>query len=70
MKNKQKYPYRNQLIFTFLFLLIAVLFMFIGFWKTILIVVLTTIGYIIGTMWDGNRSFFSILASIQAFFER
>ncbi|BAL61673.1 DUF2273 domain-containing protein [Melissococcus plutonius] len=70
MKNKQKYPYRNQLIFTFLFLLIAVLFMFIGFWKTILIVVLTTIGYIIGTMWDENRSFFSILASIQAFFER
>ncbi|WYJ96233.1 hypothetical protein DOK67_0000497 [Enterococcus sp. DIV0212c] len=63
-------PYRNQIIFTILAILIAILFMTIGFWKTILLVVLTGIGYFIGTAQDEKRSISSILASIQAFFER
>ncbi|MEI5991037.1 DUF2273 domain-containing protein [Enterococcus crotali] len=63
-------PYRNQMIFTTLAILIAILLMTIGFWKTVLLVVLTGIGYFIGKTQDEQRSISSILASIQAFFER
>ena len=63
-------PYRNQIIFTGLAILIAILLMTIGFWKTFLLVDLTGIGYFIGKTQDENRSISSILASIQAFFER
>ncbi|MBO0422928.1 DUF2273 domain-containing protein [Enterococcus plantarum] len=63
-------PYRNQIICTGLAVLIAILFMTIGFWKTVLLVALTGIGYFIGKTQDENRSISSILAIIQAFFER
>ncbi|MBO0472303.1 hypothetical protein IGL98_002926 [Enterococcus sp. DIV0840] len=63
-------PYRNQIIFTVLAVLIAILLMTIGFWKTVLLVALTGIGYFIGKTQDEKRSISSILASIQAFFER
>ncbi|ALS02872.1 hypothetical protein ATZ33_16250 [Enterococcus silesiacus] len=63
-------PYRNQIIFTILAVLIAILLMTIGFWKTVLLVVLTGAGYFIGKTQDEKRSISSILASIQAFFER
>ena len=63
-------PYRNQMFFTGLFLVIAVLFMTIGFWKTLVLFFFTGIGLLIGTMQDEKRSISSILATIQAFFER
>lgn len=63
-------PYRNQIIFTILASLIAILLMTIGFWKTLLLVALTGIGYLIGKKQDEKRSISSILASVQAFFER
>lgn len=63
-------PYRNQIIFTSVSSLIAILFMTIGFWKTVLLISLTGIGHFIGKMQDEKRSISSILASIQAFFER
>lgn len=63
-------PYRNQIIFTILASLIAILLMTIGFWKTGLLVALTGIGYFIGKTQDEKRSISSILASVQAFFER
>ncbi|EOH93971.1 hypothetical protein UAW_02392 [Enterococcus haemoperoxidus ATCC BAA-382] len=63
-------PYRNQIVFTTLAVLVAILFMTIGFWKTVLLVALTGIGYLIGKTKDEKRSISSILASIQAFFER
>ncbi|EOI06396.1 hypothetical protein UAY_00447 [Enterococcus moraviensis ATCC BAA-383] len=63
-------PYRNQIIFTILASLIAILLMTIGFWKTVLLVALTGIGYFIGKTQDEKRSISSILASVQAFFER
>lgn len=69
-KQRPLAPYRNQLIYTGLAVLIAILFMTIGFWKTVLLVVLTGIGYLIGKMQDEKRPISSILASIQAFFER
>lgn len=67
---KKLTPYKNQLLFTLLFLLIAILLMTLGFWKTLLLVLLLTIGYTIGFMQDKKRSFFSILAELQAYFER
>lgn len=63
-------PYRNQISFTLLFIVVAILFMTIGFWKTILLVLLTGIGYFIGMVKDEQRSISSIIASIQAMFER
>ncbi|WP_429955366.1 DUF2273 domain-containing protein [Enterococcus sp. AZ192] len=50
--------------------MIAVLFMTIGFWKTLVLFFFTGIGLSIGTMQDEKRSISSILATIQAFFER
>ncbi len=44
--------------------------MTIGFWKTILLILFTGIGYLIGMMQDEKRSISSILAFVQAFFER
>lgn len=71
MKNRMiMAPYRNQIIFTGLFVLTAILFMTIGFWKTVLLIALTAIGYLIGKMQDEKRSISSIIASIRAFFER
>jgi uncharacterized membrane protein len=69
-KLKALAPYRNQLIFTVLFVLIAILFMTLGFWKTMLLIFFTSIGLFIGTMQDEKRSISSIIATIQAFFER
>ncbi|MEI5994574.1 DUF2273 domain-containing protein [Candidatus Enterococcus mansonii] len=63
-------PYKNQWFFTSLFFFVAILFMTIGFWKTMLILFMTGIGFFIGTMKDEKRSISSILASLQAFFER
>ena len=63
-------PYKNQIVYTTLFVLIAVLWMTIGFWKTIVLIVFTGIGYSIGMTRDENRSISSIIASIQAMIER
>jgi uncharacterized membrane protein len=63
-------PYKNQILFTILFLVVALLFVAIGFWKTLLLLLFTAIGYTIGTMKDEQRSFFSIIASLQAYIEK
>ncbi len=69
-KLKTLAPYRNQILFTSLFIVVAILLMTIGFWKTVLLILFPCIGYFIGTVQDEKRSISSILASIQAFFER
>ncbi|MGK0551104.1 DUF2273 domain-containing protein [Enterococcus faecalis] len=63
-------PYQNQFTFTLLFLLVAILFLTLGFWKTMLLLLFAAIGYLIGTMKDEQRSFFSIIASLQAYIEK
>lgn len=71
MKKRQSLaPYRNQIGFTLLFIVIAILFMTIGFWKTILLILFTGIGYFIGIVKDQQRTISSIIDSIQAIFER
>ncbi|MTD38308.1 DUF2273 domain-containing protein [Erwinia sp. CPCC 100877] len=63
-------PYKNQIVYTSLFVLIAILLMTIGFWKTVVLVVFTGIGYFIGMTRDENRSISSVIAYVQAMIER
>ncbi|MHC5229506.1 DUF2273 domain-containing protein [Enterococcus sp. LJL99] len=63
-------PYVNQIICTCLFILIAILFMWIGFWKTVILILFGGTGFALGVLKDKQRSISSIIASIQAFFER
>ena len=63
-------PYSNQILFTLLFILIATLFMIIGFWKTVVLILFGGTGFTLGAMKDKQWTISSILASIQAFFER
>lgn len=62
--------YRNQIVFTLLFILIGVLFMTLGFWKTMLFILFTGSGYFIGLAKDEQRSISSMIAPLRAFFER
>lgn len=48
-------PYRCRLAGMALGLFIAILFMTLGFWRTILIVFLVGTGYAIGSWFDGGR---------------
>lgn len=71
MKRKPTiYAYRNQIGFTLLFTLIAVLFMTIGFWETLLLLIFTASGYFIGRVQDKQLSISSIIASLQALIGR
>lgn len=63
-------PYANQIICTLVFILVAILFMWIGFWETMLLLLFGGIGFALGVLKDEQRSISSIIASIQAFFER
>lgn len=63
-------PYTNQIVCTGLFILVAILFMVIGFWKTVVLILFGGIGFFLGVLKDKQRSISSIIASIQAFFER
>lgn len=46
-------PYLGRIVWTVLGFVIALLFLFLGFWRTILIVALTGLGYLLGTWMDG-----------------
>lgn len=63
-------PFINQIVCTCLFILVAVLFMWIGFWKTVMLLLFGGTGFVLGVIKDKQRSISSIIAYIQAFFER
>jgi uncharacterized membrane protein len=63
--NKLK-PYRFRIIWTSLFFLLALLFISIGFWKTIVLLIFAAIGYIIGKMRDEDLDIYSLLDSVRA----
>lgn len=46
-------PYAGRIALTALGFAVAILFLTIGFWRTILIVLLTAIGYVLGKWEDG-----------------
>lgn len=47
-------PYAGRITLTAIGFAIAVLFMTLGFWRTILLVILTAIGFFIGMWIDGR----------------
>ena len=53
--------YKWRIIGFFAFLLIAILFLTLGFWKTILIIVLCLIGIGIGNIKDRTQDFMNFL---------
>jgi uncharacterized membrane protein len=59
-------PYRFRIIWTSLFFLLALLFISIGFWKTIVLLIFAAIGYIIGKMRDEDLDIYSLLDSVRA----
>ena len=46
-------PYAGRLVLTILGFAVAILFLTIGFWRTILIVLLVAAGFLLGTWQDG-----------------
>jgi len=61
MKNKGK------IIGGFLGFVFAILFLVIGFFRTLLIIVCTIIGYILGASWEGKINFKKIIDDIFNF---
>lgn len=46
-------PYSGRILLTAIGFIVAILFLTIGFWRTLLIVVLTCVGYLVGKWEDG-----------------
>ena len=46
-------PYSGRILLTAIGFIVAILFLTIGFWRTLLIVILTGIGYMLGKWEDG-----------------
>ncbi|MTD38086.1 DUF2273 domain-containing protein [Erwinia sp. CPCC 100877] len=59
-------PYRFRIMWTALFFLLALLFISIGFWKTIVLLIFAAIGYIIGKMRDEDLDIYSLIDSVRA----
>lgn len=50
-------PYAGRILITVLALVAAILMLTIGFWKTILVVAVVTVGYFFGLWIDGGIHF-------------
>lgn len=46
-------PYAGRIVMTVFGFIIAVLFLTIGFWRTLLILILSVVGYLLGRWEDG-----------------
>ncbi len=57
-------PFRERILWTVLFVIIGILFLTIGVWRTLLLVVLGTAGYIIGFRGDEPEKFSEIVDTI------
>lgn len=58
-------PYMGRIVMTLIGLVIGILLLTIGFWKTLLLVLVTTIGYVCGKWKDGTLDPRWIPASIR-----
>ncbi|EOH99591.1 hypothetical protein UAW_00743 [Enterococcus haemoperoxidus ATCC BAA-382] len=63
---KQLKPYRFRIIWTFLFLLLAILLLLIGFGKTLVLLIFAAVGYIIGKMRDEDLDIYSLIDSVRS----
>ncbi|EGQ3369277.1 TPA: DUF2273 domain-containing protein [Staphylococcus pseudintermedius] len=57
--------YKWRIIGFFFFLIIAILFLTLGFWKTILIIVLCLIGIGVGYIKDRTQDFLNLLNQLS-----
>jgi uncharacterized membrane protein len=49
--------YKYRLIFSLIFLMLGILILTIGFWRTLFLIIMFLIGYIIGNIIDKNLLF-------------
>ncbi|MBM7688057.1 hypothetical protein IGJ55_001315 [Enterococcus sp. AZ170] len=59
-------PYRFRIIWTMVFLLLALLLLLIGFWKTLVLVIFAGVGYVIGKMRDEDLDIYSLIDSVRS----
>jgi uncharacterized membrane protein len=52
--------YKYRLIFSLIFLILGILILTIGFWRTLFLIIMFLIGYIIGNIIDKNLLFLFI----------
>ena len=58
-------PYRERVLWTALFVIIGILFLTIGIWRTLLLAALGAIGYCIGYRGDEPERFSEIVDTIS-----
>ncbi|MFR1758245.1 MAG: DUF2273 domain-containing protein [Christensenellaceae bacterium] len=63
-------PYMGRIVCCFLGVLAAVLWMLLGFWRTLLLALLALGGYFIGLSIDNREKFRTIIGKIKLIFER
>lgn len=59
-------PYRFRIIWTSLFFIAAILFLTLGFWKTILLILFISAGYLIGKIQDEELDLYSLLDLLRS----
>lgn len=59
-------PYRFRIIWTTVFFLLALILLWIGFGKTLVLLIFAAIGYIIGKMRDEDLDIYSLIDSVRS----
>lgn len=59
-------PFKFRLLFTFLFLVVGILILLIGFWKTFIIALFASLGFTIGKMRDENLDIYTLIDLIRS----
>ena len=63
-------PYRGRIAGCAVGILAAIIWMLIGFWRTLLLVILALVGFGIGLAIDDKEKFRALISRIQLIFER
>ena len=63
-------PYMGRIVCCALGLLTAIIWMLIGFWRTLLLVLLALVGYVIGLSIDDKEKFSDLISKVKLLFER
>ena len=63
-------PFKGRIICCILGILIAIIWMFIGFWRTLLLVLLALVGYVVGLAVDDKEKFEALISKVKLIFER
>lgn len=63
---KQLEPYRFRILWTGLLLVLAILLLTVGFWKTILLLIFGIAGYLFGKMRDEDLDIYSLMDTLKA----